>query len=701
MPKLPIIIEAKGGKKAKKQIKGVGGSIKGLMKSLGPMMMAFVGVQKSMEGLKASVELAGKMDKVAPAFDNLAKASGFSADAFNKFNTALDGTVPKVELMEMANNAMLLGITDNEEQMAKMFDTAQRLAAAVGQDAAYGVDSLVTGLGRQSKLMLDNLGIMVDTAKANEDYALSIGKTSAELTDQERKTAFTNAALAEADRLVNKLGKEQLTTADYLNKAKTSMQDLGITIGNALAPAVDLGAQYFASFVGKLSEGVQIAGQIDWTGTFKNWFGNIQAGGKLMWDVFKIVFDFIPDLAKMAFEKFSTDVWPFLQEKLKAMWEGIKKIAKFFWEPLSIGSKILWENIKKVFALGGAKIQNGFYKVINGMIDAYNWFANSWAGKLGGFEPATRKQFIDTADVAAGFDETISGLEDQMKGTDMWSAATELQEDNIKTTKEFYGALEDAFTDYADNMIVMKENNNEQNQELENQNLENQLEQLENKNAVVEEGMTMDQYQQEQAFKAIDDKAKKMKDAGVSEVALEEWKAKEKAKWRKADLDSQLKTAGALLGSLASLNDAAKGSALVTARMQQAQAIINSIAGATSAIAPPPTGYGPTPMGYAVAATAIATGVANALQIENSMKKMAMGGSFVTNGPEMIMVGDNASGRESVQVTPLDSGDEPTMGGSQPLNINISGSVMSESYTEDVIIPHIKAAISRGEDIGI
>ena len=107
------------------------------------MMMAFVGVQKSMEGLKASVELAGKMDKVAPAFDNLAKASGFSSDAFNKFNTALDGTVPKVELMEMANNAMLLGITDNEEQMAEMFDTAQRLANALGQDAAFGIESLV------------------------------------------------------------------------------------------------------------------------------------------------------------------------------------------------------------------------------------------------------------------------------------------------------------------------------------------------------------------------------------------------------------------------------------------------------------------------------------------------------------------------------------------------------------------------------
>ena len=33
------------------------------------------------------------------------------------------------------------------------------------------INSLVTGLGRQSKLMLDNLGIMVDNNKAYEKYA--------------------------------------------------------------------------------------------------------------------------------------------------------------------------------------------------------------------------------------------------------------------------------------------------------------------------------------------------------------------------------------------------------------------------------------------------------------------------------------------------------------------------------------------------
>ena len=55
--------------------------------------------------------------------------------------------------MTQANNAMLLGIFDNNDQMAEMFDIAQRLGAALGKDTLFGVESLVTGMGRQSKLM--------------------------------------------------------------------------------------------------------------------------------------------------------------------------------------------------------------------------------------------------------------------------------------------------------------------------------------------------------------------------------------------------------------------------------------------------------------------------------------------------------------------------------------------------------------------
>ena len=111
------------------------------------------------------------MEGVERGFINLTKAAGFSSQTFNNLQKATDGTITSVELMTQANNAMLLGIFDSEDQMANMFDVAQRLGQSLGLDTVQAVESLVTGLGRQSKLMLDNLGIMVDTNKSYKDYA--------------------------------------------------------------------------------------------------------------------------------------------------------------------------------------------------------------------------------------------------------------------------------------------------------------------------------------------------------------------------------------------------------------------------------------------------------------------------------------------------------------------------------------------------
>ena len=83
-----------------------------------------------------------------------------------------------------------------------------------------------------------------------------------------------------------------------------------------------------------------------------------------------------------------------------------------------------------------------------------------------------------------------------------------------------------------------------------------------------------------------------------------------------------------------------------------------------------------------------------------SLKAMAEGGSFTTNGAEMIMVGDNPSGRERVEVTPLDAVGSPTAGGGG-VNVTFTGNVMSEDFIENEAIPQIKEAIRRGADIGI
>ncbi len=213
------------------------------------MAIGFAAANKAMDFLKKSVTMSAEMEGVRRGFDNLAKSSGFSSSAFNKLKTATDGTVASMELMKQANNAMLLGIADSEEQMANMFDIAQRLGQSLGVDTVSAVESLVTGLGRQSKLMLDNLGIMVDTNKAYADHAASLNKSTSELTDQERKQAFVNAAMSEANSLVGQLGDEQLTTKDAIAQVATATEGLAIKFGDVLSPSIVKIADVLSTFI--------------------------------------------------------------------------------------------------------------------------------------------------------------------------------------------------------------------------------------------------------------------------------------------------------------------------------------------------------------------------------------------------------------------------------------------------------------------
>ena len=225
-----IIAKIKGFGKADKGVKKLSSSMK---KFAGGMLGAAAAYKTFAVGLD-SIKLAGKLEGIESGFDNMRKKAGFSINTFKKLDNALNGTADKMTIMTQANQAMLLGITDSEDQMAEMFDVAQRLALAVGQDAAFGIESLVTGLGRQSKLMLDNLGIMVDTNRAYDDYADELGTTADKLTDQERKQAFVNAAMKEANTLVKGLGKENLTTKQKLDKFTTSIANFKAEVGEAL-----------------------------------------------------------------------------------------------------------------------------------------------------------------------------------------------------------------------------------------------------------------------------------------------------------------------------------------------------------------------------------------------------------------------------------------------------------------------------------
>jgi len=243
--KLQIILEAKGVKLTKSELKSLQGQVDntsgsfGLMAgTLGKVAGGIAAAVTAFQALNVSVKNAAQFEGVSRGFNNLAKATGLSENAFIKLKSATDGTVSSIDLMKQANNAMLLGIVENEDQMAEMFDIAQRLGQALGLDTLQAVESLTTGMGRQSKLMLDNLGIMIDTNKAYEVYASSVNKSVDSLTDQEKKTAFINATMESAKDKVEDLGEEQLTLGSSLNQLGSAFTDVSTEIGKFFAPMI-------------------------------------------------------------------------------------------------------------------------------------------------------------------------------------------------------------------------------------------------------------------------------------------------------------------------------------------------------------------------------------------------------------------------------------------------------------------------------
>ena len=202
-------------------------------------------------------------------------------------------------------------------------------------------------------------------------------------------------------------------------------------------------------------------------------------------------------------------------------------------------------------------------------------------------------------------------------------------------------------------------------------------------------------------YKKVPEAEKSITEAIEEAIIVQKIQNDIQAESRKIIMDN-INAAGQLAGALGKLNEASKGSALVTARLQQASIIASTSAGAMAAISPP-TGA-PTPAGWLNFAAVIAAGVAQTVSISQSMgdfKKAATGADFVTSGKQLLMVGDNPSGREHVQVTPLGGDPAPNAPSGSTINVSVTGNVLSQDFVEGELAENIKEAIRRGTDFGL
>lgn len=209
------------------------------------------------KGFQMADEAAAGLQKRA-AFSNLAASYGLNAKAIiTELQRVSAGTIATQKLVEQAGTAMLLGI--EAKFLPKMMEIARASSRITGQTITEAFGDLSLASARQSKMILDNLGIMVDVEKANKDYAASMKIVGRELTDAEKKQAFMNATLAAGQVIIDRVGVSTETQAEKLQRLQANMVNLRETVGRGLLGVMNLLMGVFqgtAGFALRLTGGI-------------------------------------------------------------------------------------------------------------------------------------------------------------------------------------------------------------------------------------------------------------------------------------------------------------------------------------------------------------------------------------------------------------------------------------------------------------
>ena len=193
-----------------------GGKIDGMLQVFGGNVMTKiagmgVGLANEMaDAVKQGIELAKAGEGVRIAFERIGRG-----DILDGLRQATHGTVTDLELMKAAVkfNDFKLPL----DQLGTMLAFAQKKAKDTGQSIDYMVDSIVTGLGRKSLMILDNLGL-----------------SASEIRDKMAETGDMTKAVGEIIReQMSKSGEYIETAADKAAQAdvrlKNAMEELGRT----------------------------------------------------------------------------------------------------------------------------------------------------------------------------------------------------------------------------------------------------------------------------------------------------------------------------------------------------------------------------------------------------------------------------------------------------------------------------------------
>lgn len=216
-----------------------------LKNSLGALAGAFIAFRTAAD----FAEQGAQITQAAESFDLLIERLDLAPDLLDQLAEAGGRTVTTFEAIASTNK--LLAGTSGElatalgnaaPQLLEISRAAVKLDPTIGS-VDFVFNSLAKGIKKAQPLLIDNANIILKVGEANEKLAQELGKSTDDLTAQERSMAVLNETLRGGSALIEQVGGDVSSQADAWARLRVEIEEttneFKQTLDDGLSPIVE------------------------------------------------------------------------------------------------------------------------------------------------------------------------------------------------------------------------------------------------------------------------------------------------------------------------------------------------------------------------------------------------------------------------------------------------------------------------------
>lgn len=183
--------------------------------------------------------LAGeKVNAVNAQFANVAIASGLAVDEFSaSIIKATDGLIDDEDALQIATKG-IIALGKEASKIPEILEQSRAVSRALGKDFKSTFEDLSQFVETGNARVLRQYGIILDLDVAYKRAALSVGLTTAELTEQQKQTIRTNLVLDELPKKFGAAAQSVTPLADAFDRLRVKATNALESIQSSLAESI-------------------------------------------------------------------------------------------------------------------------------------------------------------------------------------------------------------------------------------------------------------------------------------------------------------------------------------------------------------------------------------------------------------------------------------------------------------------------------